>query len=182
MRIKVMLAIFGLMFLISGCGATTATQAHPDYSIFKNVPASKINAIKEVVKKEDIKNLRFPTKMPYEVTLANMPTPAIGPMKHHINYFVGNKQHAFIRALSIDASTDKQARIDSNQVTVANNQVVTKLSDGTKALFGNNGAVTQLAWIQDDVLYIIASSKGSTTKSEPDLTESQLIQVADSFN
>lgn len=182
MRTKTILASIGLIFLISGCGATTATHVHPDYSIFKNVPASKVNAIKEVVKKEGIPNLEYPTKVPYKITMANMPSPAIGLMKHHISYFLGYKQGSTGRDLGIDANSEKQSSISPNDVTLANNQVVTKLSDGTKALFGNNGAVTQLAWIKNDVLYIMSSSKGTIAKSEPDLTETQLIQVADSFN
>jgi hypothetical protein len=172
MRAKAILAALGLILLVSGCATP------PNYSIFKNVSASKLNAIKKVVKEESIRNLDFPTELPYEVTFAGMPKPAINPaLKHYIEYTIGSKQ----RYLDVQAQSVPKTLTYPSDVAPLMNQVVVKLSDGTKALYGNNGAVSQLIFIKNGVEYTLASGRGGPT-SRPDLSKQNLIKVANSFS
>lgn len=169
MNVKAMLCTVGLGLLVTGCSLQPSHLATFDAS------AAKIKAINDTAQKEHITNLAFPTKIPFKVTLANMPTPAINPVqKHAITYFLGDKQHA----LEIDASTLKQKSIDPSATTIAPNQVMTHLGDGTKAIYGRTSTMSALAWVKNDVQYIMTSV---TNKNKPDLNEQQLIQIANSF-
>lgn len=171
-RLKLIFAITGSMLLVVGCGQ----QNHPDYAIFKNVPSSEVSSIKKVIQEESINNLELPTVLPYPVTMARCPTPAIDPQrKHVITIVLGNSSSG--RALELNASSNPSKTIHEQTVKLPNEQV-TKLSDGTKSLYGSNGHGSQLAWVKNGVLYFIMSvnKQGSS-----DLTEQQLIYVADSF-
>lgn len=151
--------------------------SRPDYSILQNVPKAQASAIKKVIQTEAINNLELPTLLPYTVTAAHCPTPAIDPVRHHtITIYLANTVDG--RVLEIQASsTSSNSQIKQNDVSMLNEKI-TKLADGTVALYGNNGAGSQLAWNRDGVRYVITSSN---KQNASDMTEQQLIQAANSF-
>lgn len=101
------------------------------------------------------------------MTQGNVPNGAI--IGHHISVFLGDSSET----ISIDA-----AQGSSNSSVQMSHERNTHLSDGTKASYGNNGAVSKLTWVINGVLYRLGSSKNGNL---PDLTEKQLILVAESF-
>lgn len=140
---------------------------HPDYSILQRVPESKVSVVKAAVRQSTIRNLELPTWLPYTVTQANVPNGAV--IEHHVTIYLGDSSEV----LSIDAEPAGQ----NWGINISNAQT-THLSDGTKVLYGTNGAVSELAWVKNGVFYVLSASKQGNV---PDLSEELLIRVAESF-
>jgi hypothetical protein len=141
-----------------------------NYSLFKNVPADRVTKIKTEIGQAGVQHFQLPTEFPYSVTSANIPGNGIPP--HQIEIYLGNPTHA----LQIEAQEVQNTEANTSWITMQDEKETT-LSDGTKALYGNNGFTSQLAWVKDHVFYQLLSS---TPENKADLTEEQLIQVADS--
>lgn len=166
--ITFVLSVTACCILLSGCG----NQGNPDYSLFNNVPHDRLAKVKAAVKNSGIHNFELPTKFPYPVTSANIPEN--GEFPNQVTIYFGNPSHA----IELDVHQAPENVVSMSSIRFAN-EVETKLPNGVKALYGYNGAASQLAWDENGVLYILNSM---TDKNKPDLNEKQLIDVANSFN
>jgi hypothetical protein len=171
--IQVSLVSVCTVLMLFGC----SSPSHPNYAALKNVPKSQMNVLKNAVKKSGLKNLELPTKVPFPLQDAKI---AHGEnLNHHIEIYMGGGK-------PIETIEESAAFVDDNATlaSVSNVTSNTKLDDGTKAYFSNNGYVTALSWIKNGILYAIVSSKEGATLSEskPDLSKSQLIDIANSFD
>lgn len=165
---RTILLLLGAVSLTAGCSTAAGQQ---NFSIFKNIPASELQALKAEVQQAHIQNLKFPTQLPFIVQHAHVPNGSVQPgvLSKRITIFMGNTTEA------IEEEAFGGVGLPGNL------KVNTQLSDGTKAVYASNGAVSDLAWNKDNVFYTISSSKQVGKNVAPDLTESQLIKVADSF-
>ncbi|GMA64950.1 hypothetical protein NZD89_06080 [Alicyclobacillus fastidiosus] len=160
------------VLMVSGC----SSQSHPNYSALKNVPKSQMDALKSAIKKSGLKNLELPTKVPFPLQDARI---AHGEnLNHNIDIFMGGGKQ-------LEALEESAASVDANATLASVSGVIcnTKLADGTKAYFSNNGSVTQLLWIKNGIFYDIPSSRAGANlaESKPDLSKSQLSGIANSF-
>jgi len=165
---RTMLLLLGAVSLTAGC-STAAAQSN--FSVFKNIPASELKALKTEVAQAHIQNLEVPTRLPFIVQHAHVPNGSVQPgvLSKRITIFMGNSTEV------IEETVFGGAGLPSNF------KVNAQLSDGTQAVYANNATVSDLAWSKDNVFYTISSSKQVGKTEVPDLTESQLIKVADSF-
>ncbi|MFB5191916.1 DUF4367 domain-containing protein [Alicyclobacillus fastidiosus] len=91
-----------------------------------------------------------------------------------MDIFLGDSTHVI--ELTAMQATNNAVVSMSSVVTI--DESYAKLSDGTKAIYGNNGATSQLVWDKNGVFYQLASSNN---QSHSDLTKQQLVAVASSF-
>lgn len=162
----VFLVLFGRLWIpVHRQEATNFIQ--PDYSILKQVPEAQVSSVKGAIRDSGIKNMELPTWLPYKVKQAHVPNGAV--IDHHITIYLGNASET----LSIDARVS-----GTNSTTTMMNSQTAHLPGGTKALYGTNGTISELAWVENGVSYILSSSKQGNV---PDLSESELIRVAESF-
>lgn len=171
MRLRVVLVLVALGFLVSGCG----TQKHPNYSGLQQVPGSQLATLKQELKESPIKPLELPTKLPFAVTQARLQM-SVTDMRQRkqVSLFFSGGDHVLV----LDVFPDSQNQALNPKNTVMRNAKATKLRDGTKAIYGNNGIASMLDWVQAGALYSLSSTN---IESQPDLTEQQLIHVAQSF-
>ncbi len=167
-RITYALSVVVSCILLIGC----STQGHLDFSLFNNVSPNRLTKVKAVIKNSEIQNFELPTVFPYPVTSVNVPNNG-EPIHPFIIYF-GDSAHA----VEIDATQASSNAVVSMSSIKMQNESETKLADGTKALYGNNGWVSELAWYKNNVFYSLSSSNN---QNKSDLTEQQLIDVASSF-
>lgn len=152
---------------LTGC----SSRSHPDFALFKHVPSDRVAKVKSAIKSAGIPNLELPTEFPYPVTLANISS---GEPPHRLDIFLGDSTHVI--ELTAMQATNNAVVSMSSVVTI--DESYAKLSDGTKAIYGNNGATSQLVWDKNGVFYQLVSSN---SQSHSDLTKQQLVAVASSF-
>jgi hypothetical protein len=170
-RFRVFFAAATLTLLVTGCSG----QKQSSFSAFQKLPASQLSTFKTELKELPIKNIELPTKLPFTISNVSI-VPSIFGMKEDlpVPIHVGGGDHG----LAIVAAPDSENTPPTTETTGFRHSKVTKLSDGTKAIYGNNGHESMLVWTKDGVEYTLYSSN---SQNKPDLTEEQLIQVADSF-
>lgn len=165
--IEISLISICTVIMVSGC----SSQSHPNYSALQNVPKSQIDALKSAIKKSDLNNLELPTKVPFPIQDARI---AHGEnLNHNIDIYMGGGK-------PLQVLQESAGAVGSNSTlsSITGNESNTKLSDGTKAYFSNNGSVTQLLWIKNGILYHLASSKAGANSSTD---KPELVKIAGSF-
>ena len=159
-----------ICFLVTGCSALN----QPDYSLLVHVPAGRVEKVKDAIKHSEIANVQLPTEFPYPVDNANVPNNYFSLPPHHFDIYIGNNSHIIV----ITIQNAPQNAVVSKSSVDMQGESRTKLTNGTPALYGKSESVSQLAWDKNGVSYTISST---TEHNKPDLTEQQLVNVADSF-
>jgi hypothetical protein len=172
MRLELLLPSAALVVLVNGCG----NQQHPSYSAFKHVSGKHMTSIKNAIENGPIKHIELPTSLPFTVTEALMQTNMqTFKQTKHFSLWMSGGNHV----LTITAWPDPTNQPPSKKVIHVQNEQVTQLSHGKKAIYGNNGRASMLDWAQNGVEYSISSIN---VQSKPDLTKEQLVKVAQSFS
>jgi hypothetical protein len=167
--------ITAMLIILTGC-STSAKMTSADLAILKNIPSDQSKQIDEVFRKAKF-SFKVPTNLPFAVSDARADISSISmstsAQQVELTFLANNKR--FIQVVAMNGETPLSAIETSNKQK-------TKLSDGTEALYGNNGATSQLFWSKDGVTYSLLSGKDDgNKKTVSDLSMDALIKIADSF-
>lgn len=159
--------------LLVGCG----NQEIPNLSAFQNLTPSQLSSFKTQVRQIPIENFELPTKLPFTVSRASI-VPSIFGAKENIPVAISvGDSKVGIQIVASPVPTNAASALPIEWKSLSG-RVSTKLYDGTNAIYGRDGQSFVLAWIKKGVEYNLSASN---SHNKPDLTEQQLVQVADSF-